>query len=558
MTVAALSRRTRRLVGLVLVAAAVAWRVQAAGDLTLGFTTDLPRVGLRFRPVEQITALPPPAPEARMFRREPDGLLIEAYDAEELWRSDQLAALFTNAAGRIRVAAMDGLPPGDLPLIQGRYVTREAFADAGLRRDEAWTEEALGAWVRAFTGRDVERGRILGRERAMPVPCLEFIPGVPDGAFQRFYVMRNPGEDGPEFVFFEFAFAAGPSAQKAEAAALGSLRSVVQGTFRVASEAVDPRFQSGGGVDEAVRSAPEYEAARRRVREEVGAMAGWWHAEMPHYLLVSNLEPGDRDLAKELQERIEAVREGFRALLEPLEPIRDVSVLRVFSERSQYEDYVGSAHQWTLGLWMPGRRELVISPVYDAFGKGVPKGLKDHILNTAHHEAWHQYAFYALQGAMLPTWFDEGHAGLFEACRFDRLGNLERIDENEDRYRVVRRAASSGSALNLDALMRADQPTFYREGRNDGVAAYERGVNYATAWALVYYLRKAVPVLHPSAPYADLLDRVVEETLKQPRDPVAAMDAALDGIDVDLLEKDFAAFWDSRQDRGRVERRSVF
>ena len=86
-----------------------------------------------------------------------------------------------------------------------------------------------------------------------------------------------------------------------------------------------------------------------------------------------------------------------------------MNVARIFNERDDYIAYVGKDKEFSAGLWMPSKKELVISPV--------PRGDQDYQkteqLKTIRHEGFHQYLHYALDEVQVSVWFNEGNATFF-------------------------------------------------------------------------------------------------------------------------------------------------
>jgi len=81
------------------------------------------------------------------------------------------------------------------------------------------------------------------------------------------------------------------------------------------------------------------------------------------------------------------------------------------------------------------------------------------------------------------------------------------------------------------------------------------GRNYALAWALVYYLRKGVP-LEKDSVAEGVLDRY-EEALWSTGNAEGATDAAFQGVDMDAFDKEFRKFWTTSHKRQAAERKNI-
>jgi hypothetical protein len=295
---------------------------------------------------------------------------------------------------------------------------------------------------------------------------------------------------------------------------------------------------AGGGPAAAADALAE---AKARVIQQIRNLADWWYIELPNYILTSNMDRRDRRLVSMIQEDIEHLRAAYAALIPPREPIREVSVVRVFRERREYLDYIPPEMSWSSGIWMPGKGELVISPI-DLRRADQARRLT---LQAVYHEAFHQYIFYAMGGRQLPPWLDEGHATLFEGCEIDSRRSTASLNENENRVATFQRLLSARRPLQLERLLRMDLATFYRGAADE---------NYATACALVYFLRKAYPQ-YPGRGYETLCDRVIDAVMAAPHGgAAAAVEPILREIDIPALEEDLADFWKSRTKRSRAEK----
>ena len=137
-------------------------------------------------------------------------------------------------------------------------------------------------------------------------------------------------------------------------------------------------------------------------------------------------------------------------------------------------------------------------------------------------------------------WFNEGHACFFEAAEVDGKGRVE-IPENA-RVNQLLENLDAAAAL-LPKLLHADRAAFY------GGSDQQRGLNYTTAWALVYFLRKGVPSERLAA-YSGILDTYLKK-LAETRDADAATTAAFEGVNLRRLQEDFTDFWKKGRNSAR-------
>jgi len=101
--------------------------------------------------------------------------------------------------------------------------------------------------------------------------------------------------------------------------------------------------------------------SRIAARKSIANMKDWWYAETPEYIFLSDIRSATgKALVKELQNTMPALRGAFAQLIPPFDPATDVSVVRIYEEREAYKQYVGKESEWSVGLWTPMSRELVI------------------------------------------------------------------------------------------------------------------------------------------------------------------------------------------------------
>ena len=148
------------------------------------------------------------------------------------------------------------------------------------------------------------------------------------------------------------------------------------------------------------------------------------------------------------------------------------------------------------------------------------------------HESFHQYLFYACSMIPNAVWYNEGHACFFEAAQVGSRGRIT-ISENS-RANHLGRNLDAAAAL-IPKLLKYEYNDFYKSSKE------QRTLNYTTAWALIYFLRRGVPEEKLDA-YAGILD-VYLKNLATTKDAAAATAAAFENIDLPMFQKAFANFW---------------
>lgn len=464
------------------------------------------------------------------------GDVLQMFDPRELWLARTWRGRWEDKAGNaVTLAEIDRPMPGPFPRPHIPSATfEEAFGATPPVSDAA----SLAKWAAAFAGREVAGPAFSapGGMRLADVQGFTFTGGKGTAVGYAFRLRPGPTVTHTGihfFVLYEFKEGAVPACRAAvERDALPAIAPIARRT----QASTNKRFQNDATAPAAARNA-EAEISRAAALRSIEGLKGWWHVETTNFVFVSDL-PGVRaSLVRQLQADVETLRGAFAALLPPFEPIRDVSVIRVFNARQDYLKHMGAGAEWSGGMWVPSKRELVISPI--EFGS--VRERKEWILSVVYHEALHQYLHYAYRAADAPAWYNEGHAMLFEGAEIGRAG-IE-IGESERRAKKIDEIVA-GDGPDFAPVTTLSYPQFYSEK--------ERDRNYATSWALVYFLRKAAPA---DRPYAKVLDRCREILKEQKsRNEPPAPQAAFAGIDMAQITADFREFWKSAAQRSAARK----
>lgn len=507
---------------------------------------DYPNLGLRLRVPgrSEPEPLPPNKVHTYTYTRGDETFKRDKFDPHELWYATQHAGQWRDEAGNLLIL---GKPTRLCPVFPDNepHVLREEFDAAMASPSSAFdpdSPESLTAWVKSFaacTPKPVEPLRLQTFNLANAV----FFP-VDESSFLvyafRVKTRKPTGQAVPSDWFCAvIRIADGTPKTKVrrdfESQFLINVTAAQTGVGAAAG--VQPKALSVSPADKAKAVPIPDHPSRTAARKSVENMKDWWFAETPEYIFLSNIRSATgKNLVRELQATLPALRAAFAKIVPPYKTESDVSVVRIFDDPAAYKQYVGRDIEWSTGCWAPMRRELVIL----SQGRN-----NDQTLSIIRHEGFHQYLFYASDMIENATWFNEGHAVFFESAKVDGRG---RVDIPEDaRVGHLLENLDTATAL-LPKLIHADRDAFYG-GTNE-----QRSLNYTTAWALVYFLRKGVPT-EKLAAYASILD-TYRKTLASTRDAEAATAAAFNGIDMPSFQRAFAKFW--KQGRGPARRYDPF
>ena len=141
---------------------------------------------------------------------------------------------------------------------------------------------------------------------------------------------------------------------------------------------------------------------------------------------------------------------------------------------------------------------------FAAQGRGVYRdlGALTDTLNLAAHEGWQQYTQLTFK-SRLPVYLEEGIATYMEGFRFDPSRPDVPIFmpwANTERYDQLRRAASAGRLLSLDAIMTTPPQELIATDQEMALTWY------AEVWALVHFLNEGESGLYTNALHSILAD----------------------------------------------------
>lgn len=507
-----------------------------------------PNLGLRIRALGN--AAPEPLAQYQTytytFTRGEETFKRDMFDPRELWYATQHAGQWRDEVGNLLIL---GRPTHLLPSFTGeqKHVLREVFdqgmADPALVFDPT-RADALMAWVTSFAGCTPKTPEPLRSQSFSLANAVFFPTEEPSTLVYAFRVKTRKanGQTVPSDWFcavIKIADGTPPAKVRKdfETQFLANVAAAPQSSALAGAGMQAKALNAAPALGKAPAAAIPDHPSRIAARKSIANMQDWWFAETPEYIFLSNIRSATgKSLVKELQANMPTLRGALVKLIPPYDPAVDVSVVRIYEEPEAYKQYVGNGFEWSAGVWVPMRRELVIL----SQGKD-----KEQTLRIIQHEGFHQYLFYATGMIENAMWFNEGHACFFEAAEVDGRGHVE-LPENS---RVGHLLDNLDAATRqLPKLLHAGHADFYK-GSDE-----QRSLNYTTAWALVYFLRKGVPAERLTA-YSAVFDTYLK-TLAATRDSDAATTAAFEGVSLAKLQEDFSSFW--KKSRGPARRYDLF
>jgi len=495
-----------------------------------GPVKNYPNIGLMFPTLRNAKADPVPPPEAHPY------LLIgtdtlsreDLFDPYELWYALECCARWSDGAGNrfvIGRVAHRFLGGGE------SFVSRHSFSQlttGAAGQVNARDAEDVREWVADFSGAELGEPERVKRNGFTLDEVLRYPCDDPNTLIYAFRPRRIGNTSNPDWfcVILQSPGAADPE----------ELRAAFEEDF-IGKVAVPGRTSKDEGAEAGelvvtVRDAhpvdlPDH-PVRVEARKSIENYETWWIAETEGYVILSDLDSAaGKAFVSDLQKTMPALKAAYMKLVPPLTHEPDISVIRIFRDRADYVRYAGEGQEWTGGLWMPARRELVLFQSADT----------DTLMRTLRHEAFHQYLSYAYCMITAPPWMNEGHACLFENAKVSSKGKVT-IEEDERKVALLLDNMEAVAEV-LPDLFKADYAAFYA-GTSE-----ERQIKYAMAWGIVYYLQKGA-AQERNTPFKALLPGLAAELADARKYPIANA-RVLETLDMPVFKDNFIEFWRRRR-----------
>ena len=478
--------------------------------------------GIEFKPfsdmkADQITPL-----EARFLTKgsSPDKITVFNYD--ELWQRGQILASYQNKLIKISFHKLNFLPPKNVNFLLQRLVDENDFKKNIEVPQPGVT--FINDWFKAFTGKDI---KLTDKYPKLTFSIKQKWVEMAQSDNQYDFLIQSTDK---RLFYLTVKFSDGEQ-KDTEDAVKKFLR-----TIRIGRPQDVKASNQSSKVKPNGNTSSDFQATVEKVKQEVSNLEGWWFAQTPNYILKSNLSSRSKTFAKKIQERVEVMRDVYEKFIPPVDKISAVSVITVLETRKEYIEY-SEAPSWSAGVWNAGRRELIVSQL-----DGNKKNAEYQMMNTLHHEAFHQYIYYALNEIQTPAWFNEGHADLFAAVKV--TGTKVKITEDLYHLRTLDSYFKSGR-VDLKRHIDASYNEFYAN----------KDLNYPLAWSVVYFLRKGGEQYKEKG-YDKILDNLMKELVSS-KSMQKANEKAFYGINMDQFQKDFLEFWNDKRARSKAERNYI-
>jgi len=496
--------------------------------LKLQGTVAIPSLNAKVKLFKDVKSAPPGSLERLKLTRTSgnEKSVFEIYSIKDIWRRDNLLGVWKNDLCDIAFYRFNLPIPQKVPTIYKKdgksFVLREAYDKwkAGLSQDGLkLSDEEMAAWLSYVL--DLEVG-------ATPETIKKNAPKK--ATTKRFSIEGTSGENGfiyvvstiyePDKPFVVFYNVKGGDHDRDVKAISGSLASFAFVQPKKNAKTATKERTLTRKTEKKERSA-QYIASRDMVINSIKNMKNWWYFETTNFLMVANIK--NKKTARELADNLEKCRSVFERLYPPAKPFDAVSVARMFKTRDGYVSYLGKEYEWTGGIWMPSKKELVISPM--DWGSRAER--RKMMIDTTFHESFHMYIYFACGEKQTAVWFNEGNATFLEGLEF-RAGKV-RINPTH-RIETAKKAALHAD---IPKLLAMSYKEFYGSNKKE---------NYALGWGLMYFLWKGAPVLKHKNNYSEIPVKYYQAMLDTGSGEKATK-IAWEGIDMDRFSADFREFW---------------
>ncbi len=496
----------------------------AQETLQLGKAVTVPELGIKLKVYRDAD----PCPLPTLNRLSIDGKQV--VHPHEWWMHEQHAGTWRSPAAEISAAKITRrFPAGGLGLSTAEDCEKAA------PETEEWSDADLTAWIEKFTmskvtGVTPEKTTRIDRK----VVRFDFAPK--DGTQMVGFVVTPVHPPVRRIFLLNFISAAVNQSRslRTAAAAADSIEFLPPAQLPGMQNSKGNQYQ--GSATRPVQTkkdyTPEYLASRDRVIDNIRNYPDWWYLETENFIIISNMR--DKRAARQYAQMIEQSRSVYSKYFPLKLPLKAVSTVRLFSTRPEYVTYVGGTMgTFSVGIWMPLKRELAVSPI-DFMNR---KQKREMTASVLMHEGFHQYIHFAIGEIDNAVWFNEGMAEYFSGL--DDRGEVRQVSDRPERMKqFLARKKPDFAALFQKTLEEFYEPASAEE-------------NYLLAGALMYYLLKGAPVSgHPE--YAAIPGKFYDELLKTGDWRKATRETWKD-IDMTEFTRHFCEFWNSDRYHAKAE-----
>lgn len=505
----------------------------------LGKDVTIKETGLKLRLLRD--TMPQVVPALDKLQAKVAGNDVEIVDFQKAWRYNQTIGYFAGESAAVFVA---------IPKYRHDKPPKTLFSGAGYvaeKEFESWTEIPenklekpsgdISDWMTFFFGTTLSKSSLKFKTpRNVTIELYE----PDDLKAGSIYVAKITDTSTTTVSIVAFEFHGASDHAKVERALTGALESVQ--IVKIQDKKSDPVANQKNIAPNTARSkntvktrSEKYEASRKSVIRNISSVPSWWYAETDNYILASNIKK-KRD-AQVIAEEAEKIRALFEKVMPAPVAVDDVSVIRVFDDRDEYNIYIGKDYEWTAGVWIPMKKELVFFYESDSKSK---KQSRENVSNVLYHELFHQYCYYSSGLMSAAPWFNEGTAQVFQDVDFKSNGKFDFAADNS-RMQARAKKILNSKYSRVENIINLNHESFNEE----------RDYSYDATRLLMIFLLKHAPLRENLKPYS-LIPQRYFTTLAESRNPRKAHEEAWKDVDMQKISKDFQEFLSNKSHLSRA------
>ena len=490
--------------------------VQSA-TLKLGKTKKFKSLGISFKMFHGFEGRPINFPDLFSFKNTKQ----KGYKNIDIWRYKQYVGSWGNSDAELNVYEMSFAPPRNF----SGYITEE---EASKKYEESsttvsWDKDEKRKWLELFTGRKIG-------EKVHPIKNkygtkIELYSIKNKNGFLGLFVASNKELFEKNIVFLYSVNSTIPKKQ-AKNLVYSSIKSTC--FTRVAKKTETDTKKN------LKNSNPDYEASKEKVIRNIKNLKNWWGISSKDYFIITNYPKSSKKFIKQIKAELISSQNLYSRYYKRIVPLKEINVVRVFNDRESYVAYVGDDKKWTGGLWLPSKKELVISPNTSVN----EKGNKNSQIRILRHEAFHQYIHFALDQIQTSVWFNEGSAIFFASIV--KKGRTLKVKPSTYLKRLKNMIKKQKP--DITTLLKMDYEQFYSgNGSKEKVSE-----NYALAWGIVYFLQKGAYTVKRKTGrnYTKILKNYYKQ-LVETKSSEEATKLAWEKINMKTFTEDFVKYYNS-------------
>ena len=392
------------------------------------------------------------------------GTKDKLFKTKELWQYKQYVGSWGNDSSSIIIAEISYMYPKSSPT----YISNKQFSD--LKKDEKtvyWDKKRRLEWLKEFTDQKISDK--IKSIKLLNATSIDMYTVQDSTNLTGLFIITNK-KYSTKCIVVQYLMDRSIPLRSAKRLMYKSVKSIM---FKNGSKSSNNKYKSKKQSNDS-----EYQTSRELVMQNIKNLRDWWGMEAENFFIITNYSKKSKRFIKKIKLELINSQKLYSKYYKRTVPLKEINVVRVFKDRKSYLAYVGKSHKWTIGLWMPSKKELVISPV-DTKNR---KDKESDLLQVLRHEAFHQYIHYALDQTQTSPWFNEGNAAFFEGIKkVHKKYTIQPVDK----YLKTIKIMIKNKTINISSLIKMDYKDFYKKDKSSE--------NYALAWGIIYFLNKRAP-----------------------------------------------------------------